>query len=97
MLGKQRDNRYIRNRGAEKSRDRQHKLDGMKRWYFHVVTEFLPAMLQIALVLLGCALSQYLWTINRMVAGVIVAVTLFGFAFHDITTITATFPKTAHS
>ena len=94
MLGKQWVNRYIRNRGgsaAEKSWDRQQKLDGMKRWYFHVIMECLPVMLQIALVLLGCALSRYLWTINRVVAGVIIAVTLFGFGFHLIATIAATF------
>ena len=92
MLGKQWVNRYIRNRGgsaAEKSWDRQQKLDGMKRWYFHIVMECLPVMLQIALVLLGCALSQYLWTINRVVAGVIIAVTLFGFGFHLTVTIAA--------
>jgi len=92
MLGKQWVNRYIRNRGgsaAEKSWDRQKKLDGMQRWYFHIIMEGLPVMLQIALVLLGCALSQYLWTINRVVAGVIIAVTLFGFGFHFIVTIAA--------
>jgi len=94
MLGKQWVNRYIRNRGgsaAEKSWDRQQKLDGMKRWYFHVVMECLPVMLQVALVLLGCALSLYLWGINRMVARVIIAVTLLGFGFHLIATIAATF------
>ena len=93
-LGKQWVNRYVRNRGgsaAEKSWDRQQKLDGMKRWYFRIVMECLPVMLQIALVLLGCALSQYLWTINRVVAGVIIAVTLFGFGFHLMVTIAATF------
>jgi len=94
MLGKQWINRYIRNRGgsaAEKSWDRQQKLDGMKQWYFPLVMECLPLMLQIALALLGCALSQYLWTINRVVAGVIIAITLFGFGFHLIVTAAATF------
>ena len=92
MLEKQWVNRYIRNRGgsaAEKSWDRQRKLDGMGRWYFHVVMEGLPVMLQIALALLGCALSQYLWTVNRAVARVIIAVTLFGFGFHFLDTIAA--------
>jgi len=92
MLGKQWVNRYIRNRGgsaAEKSWDRQRKLDGMGRWYFHIVIEGLPVVLQIALVLFLCALSQYLWTINRVVAGVIIAVMLFGFVFHFGVTIAA--------
>ena len=51
--------------------------------------EGLPVMLQIALASLGCALSQYLWTINRAVAGIIIAVTLFGFGFHSVFTIAA--------
>ena len=83
MLGKQWVNRYLRNRGgsaADKSRDRQRKLDGFEKWHFHLAIESLPAMLQLALLLLGCALSKYLWMISRTVAGVIVAVTLFGVA-----------------
>ena len=81
MLGKQWVNRFLRNRGgsaADKSRDRQRKLDGLEKWHFHLVIESLPVMLQLALLLLGCALSRYLWTINRTVAGVIIAMTLFG-------------------
>lgn len=92
MLGKQWVNRYIRNRGgsaAEKSWDRQRKLDGMGRWYFYIVIEGLPVVLQIALVLFFCALLQYLWTINRVVTGVIIAVTLFGFVFYSGVTIAA--------
>jgi len=81
MLGKQWVNRYLRNRGgstADKSRDRQRKLDGFEKWHFRLVIESLPVMLQFALLLLGCALSRYLWTISRTVAGVTVAVTVFG-------------------
>ena len=81
MLGKQWVNRYLRNRGgsaAEKSRDRQQKLDGLQKWHFHIAIESLPVMLQLALLLLGCALSQYLWTISRTVAGVTIAVTVLG-------------------
>ena len=81
MLGKQWVSWYLRNRGgsaADKSRDRQRKLDGLENWYFHVVIESLPVMLQLALLLLGCALSPYLWTISRTVAGVTIAATLLG-------------------
>ena len=94
MLGKQWVNRYVRNRGgsaADKSRDRQRKLDGFEKWYFHLAIESLPVMLQVSLLLLGCALSQYLWTINRTVAGVVVAVTLFGFTSYLVLTLAATF------
>ncbi|KAF9781602.1 hypothetical protein BJ322DRAFT_232648 [Thelephora terrestris] len=94
MLGKQWVNRYIRKQGgsaAEKSRDRQRKLDGSKDWYFQLVIESLPVMLQFALLLLGGALTLYLWTISQMVAGVILAFTLFGIASYAFFTLTATF------
>ena len=93
MLGKQWVNRHLRNRGgsaADKSRDRQRKLDGLEKWHFHFIIESLPVMLQLALLLLGCALSMYLWTTCRTVAGVIVAVTLFGVASYIFLTLAAT-------
>jgi len=93
MLGKQWVNRYIRNRGgsaADKSRDRQRKLDGLEKWRFHLVIESLPVMLQLALLLLGCAQSLHLWTISRAVAWVILAFTLFGVASYVLFTLAAT-------
>jgi len=90
MLRKQWVNRYLRNRGGsvtDKSRDRQRKLE---KWHFHLAIESLPAMLQLALLLLGCALSRYLWTISHTVAGVIVAVTLFGVTSYVFLTLAAT-------
>jgi len=83
MLGKQWVSQYLRNRGgsaADKSRDRQRQLDRLERWHFQLVIESLPLMLQLGLLLLGCALSLYLWTISHTVAGVAMAVTLFGVA-----------------
>ena len=93
MLGKQWVNRYLRNRGgsaADKSRDRQRKLDGLDRWHFQLVIESLPVMLQFGLLLLGSALSLYLWTISRTVAGVAIAVTVFGVALYLFFTLAAT-------
>ena len=93
MLGKQWVNRYLRNRGgsaAGKSRDRQLKLDGLERWYFRLVIESLPMILQLALLLLGCALSRHLWTISHTVAGVIIAFTLFGIISYVFFTLAAT-------
>jgi len=93
MLGKQWVNRYLRNRGgsaADKSRDRQRKLDGFEKWHFRLTIESLPVMLQFALLLLGCALSRYLWTISRTVAGVLVAVTLFGVTSYVFLSLAAT-------
>ena len=82
MLGKQWLNRYasidIRVPGIERNQNRQRKLDGIVTWYFDHVMESLPLMLQSALLLLGCALSRYLWEINTTVASVVVGVTSFG-------------------
>jgi hypothetical protein len=92
MLGKQWVNRYLRNHGgsaAEKSRDRQLKLDGFEKWYFYLAIESLPVMLQLALLLLGCALALYLWTISRAVAWVILAFTLFGVTSYTFLTLAA--------
>jgi len=93
MLGKQWVNRYIRNHGgsaAEKSRDRQRKLDGFKKWHFYLAIESLPVMLQLALLLLGCALSLYLWTISRTVSAVILTFTLFGLTSYVLLSLAAT-------
>ena len=93
MLGKQWVNRYLRNHGgsaADKSRNRQRKLDGLQKWHFHLAIESLPVMLQLALLLLGCALSQYLWMISRTVARVIIAVTVLGVALYVSLTLAAT-------
>ena len=93
MFGKQWVNRYLRNQGgsaAEKSRDRQRKLDGFEKWHFYLTIESLPVMLQLALLLLGCALSRYLWTISRAVAGVIIAITLFGITSYAFFTLAGT-------
>ena len=51
-------------------------------WYFNVATESLPLILQLALLLLGCALSRYLWTIDCSTACVILAFTSLGMLFY---------------
>jgi hypothetical protein len=82
MLGKQWLNRYdsadIRGSVVERSQNRQRKLDGIIVWYFNNVMELLPLMLQAALLLFGCALSRYLWEVNRTIASVVLGVTSFG-------------------
>ena len=79
MLGKQWLNRYVstdmRGSAFERSQNRQRKLDGIVAWYFDHVMESLPLMLQIALLLLGCALSRYLWEIHITIASVVLGVT----------------------
>ena len=86
MLGKQWLNRCMpvdaRGTIIERSQYRQRKFDGIVNWYFNNVMEALPLMLQAALLLLGCALSRYLWEINTTVASVVLGITAFGVLFY---------------
>ena len=86
MLGKQWLNRYaqVEMRGSviDRSRHRQRKMNGMVTWHFDFVMECLPLMLQAALLLLGYALSDYLFFINRVVSGVLIGFTSFGLLFY---------------
>ena len=91
MLGKQWLNRYasinMRGSAIERSQNRQRKLDRIVTWYFEYLMELLPLMLQFALLLLGCALSRYLWEIDTTVASVILGVTSFGVASYTFFTV----------
>ena len=86
VLGKQWLNRYtssdVRGSAVGRGQGRQQKLDGIVTWYFDHVMQSLPLMLQAALLLLGCALSRYLWEVNTVVASVVVGVTSFGVLFY---------------
>ena len=57
---------------ADKSRDRQQKLDGSEKWHFDLDIENPPVMLQLATLLLMSALSLYLWNISCTVVWVII-------------------------
>ena len=86
MLGKQWLNRYMstdmRGTAIERNQNRQQKLNGIVTWYFDYVMESLPMMLQASLLLLGCALSRYLWEIDTTVGSVMLGVTSFGVLFY---------------
>jgi hypothetical protein len=86
MLGKQWLNRYestdMRGSAIEPSHNRQRKLGGIVGWYFDHVMESLPLMLQVGLLLFGCALSRYLWEVDITIASVVLGVTSFGIIFY---------------
>ena len=86
MIGKQWLNRYGQNEThgsiADRSRVRERKLNGIETWKFHLIMESLPLILQCALLLLGFALSRYLWGVNRSVSSVIIGFTSFGLLFY---------------
>ena len=95
MLGKQWLNRYRQNEthgsAMDRSRVRERKLNGIEAWKFHLVMESLPLILQGALVLLGFALSRYLWEVNRSVSSVVIWFTSFGLLFYVLVTTASTF------
>ena len=95
MLGKQWLNRYRQSEThgstADRSRARERKLNGIETWKFHLVMESLPLILQCALVLLGFALSRYLWGINRSVSSVVIGFTSFGSLFYLLLVTVSTF------
>ena len=64
-------------------------MSGMATWYFDLVMECLPLMLQAALLLLGYALSHYLFIINEVVAGVVIGFAAFGLLSYFVITIAA--------
>jgi len=66
----------------ERCGDRQRKFDGLKKWPFRLFVEGLPIMLQVALLLLTCGLSRYMWSINTSVARIIISFTVLGFLFY---------------
>jgi hypothetical protein len=85
MLGKQWVNRYLRHAGGsmvERCGDRQRKLDGLEKWPFYLFIGSLPVMLQLALLLLACGLSRYVWSVNTSVARVVISFTVLGIIFY---------------
>jgi len=53
-------------------------MDERVTWHFDFVMECLPLTLQAALLLLGYALSNYLFSINKVDASVVIGFTSFG-------------------
>ena len=90
MLGKQWLNRYRQSEthgsAVDRSRVRERKLNGIEAWKFHLAMESLPLILQGALLLLGFALSRYLWEVNRSVSSVVIGFTSFGLLFYLLIT-----------
>ncbi|KAJ7487328.1 hypothetical protein B0H11DRAFT_1116377 [Mycena galericulata] len=68
----------IEDRGLE----RQRKLDGLRKWKFDAVLQMFPLLLQLALLLFSAAISVYLWTVNRSVPIIMLALTSVGFGVY---------------
>ena len=66
----------------ERCQNRQRKLDGVVGQYLCQMVESSLLMLQGSLLLLGCALSRYLWEIDITIACLVLSVTSFGALFY---------------
>ena len=66
----------------DRCRDRQRKMDGLDAWQFDLVMQCFPPMFQIAIILLCCALSGYLFSINKALASVTIGYIVFGGMFY---------------
>ncbi|KAJ7768960.1 hypothetical protein B0H16DRAFT_1716158 [Mycena metata] len=73
----------------ERGLQRQRKLDALHHWKFGMVMHSVPLLLQISLLLFAGALSIYLWTIQRAVAGIVLGMTGLGFALYVVMIISA--------
>jgi len=82
MLGKQWLNLHVERSFIDRSRHRELRMRGMITWRFKFIMECLPLTIQMTLLLLGYALSQYVWVLSRTVAAVIAAFTSFGLLFY---------------
>ena len=90
MLGKQWLNFYIEGSLVDRSHHRELRMRGMITWRFKYFLEVPPLVLQVSLFLLGYALTQYVWDINRTISGVIAAVTVLVVLFYLVIVAAAT-------
>jgi len=95
MFGKRWLNLYasvdMRGSAIERSQNRQRKVDGFVAWRFVGAVESLSLMLQIALLLLGSALANYLWDIDVTIASVVLSATVFGVIFYAFIVVAGAF------
>ena len=82
MLGKHWLNLYVDGSFIDRSRHRELRMRGMIAWRFKIIMECLPVVMQVSLLLFGCALVRYMWDLSRTVAAVIAAFTSSGFLFY---------------
>ncbi|KAJ6560877.1 hypothetical protein DFH09DRAFT_895836, partial [Mycena vulgaris] len=73
----------------ERELERQHKFTGLKNWKFDLVMQVFPLLLQLGLLLFAAALSIYLWSINHVIAGLVLGLTSAGLVLYTLMVISA--------
>lgn len=95
VLGKQWLLHYdsVSERGTitERGLERQRKLNGLRHWKFDPVMQILPLLLQLSLLLFAVGLAFYLWTINTVIATMVLALTCGGFVLYCLMVISSLF------
>ncbi|KAF7326444.1 hypothetical protein MVEN_02614900 [Mycena venus] len=78
-------------RGTTEARGliRQRKFDSLRNWKFNVVMEMFPVLLQIALFLFSAALAVYLWSIQRIIATIVLVLTTSGVLLYLLLAVSA--------
>ncbi|KAH8106771.1 hypothetical protein BXZ70DRAFT_903609 [Cristinia sonorae] len=82
VLATQRLSRYraVDERGTveDRGKRRQQKFDGLQAWGFRVFLETLPILLQFSLLLFGISICAYMWSQQRVIAGVLIFTNALG-------------------
>ncbi|KAG8980704.1 hypothetical protein FRB93_009058 [Tulasnella sp. JGI-2019a] len=93
MLAKQWLQEYVRTGQTgsvkEQARRRADKFRGAEQWGLRLVVEALPTLLLISLGLFFVGLVDYIWTVDRTVALVVLAFEVLGVAFYGFTVATS--------
>jgi len=85
MLGKQWLGRYLQHVGRsmiERCRDRQRKLNALKRWPVHPFIEAPLVLLQISVTLFSCGFCGQMWTKNSSITWSRISLTTPGVVFY---------------
>ncbi|KAI0371284.1 hypothetical protein BV20DRAFT_1051695 [Pilatotrama ljubarskyi] len=71
----------------ERTRIRQYRYDGLRKWRVPEIILCLPILLQVALVLFFAGLLDLLWSLHPAVAGVVTAIVSVAMLFAALTTL----------
>ncbi|KAG9006517.1 hypothetical protein FRB93_008645 [Tulasnella sp. JGI-2019a] len=70
-------------------RKRQKKFAGAQRWHLQTVVELLPTLLQISLLAFFVGLADFFWSLNTIIAMVVMSLSGFAFLIYAFTTVAA--------
>lgn len=81
-LGHYKTNRFGHGSLQDRCQRRHRKFQELKTWRFENVLQSFPVLLQISLLLFGLSLGAMLWTQQRFISIIVIAMTTFGGLCH---------------